>query len=127
MRPRLTAPQGQFVLKSRKSILHLDFALLICYDKFIMLQPQPISAKRLAEAGQKMYEQKLRRKLETQYTGKFVAIEVGSGDYFVGDTLHEALEKGRKKYPESVFYSVKVGFPAVYTFASGVTVSAARL
>lgn len=92
-----------------------------------MLQPSQISAKRLAEAGQKFYEDQLRRKLETQYTGKFVAIEVDSGDYFVGNTLHEALERGKKKHPESVFYSVKVGFPAVYSFSSGVTVSAARV
>src|SRR5688572_3493194 len=81
-------------------------------------QPKRINAKRLAEAGQRLYEEKLRPKLEPRFTGKIVAIDVESGDYFLGDTLHEANQKARQKYPRRVFYAVKVGYPAVFSFAS---------
>ena len=84
-------------------------------------------AKRLAQAGQQMYEKHLRRKLEPRHMGKIVAIDVRSGDYFIGDTLHEATQKAREKYPESVFYAVKVGFPAVYSFSARMPIAATGL
>ena len=92
-----------------------------------MSKARSIGIGRIADAGQRIYEDRLRRKLEPRYIGKIVAIEVESGDYFVGDTLHEATRKARKEYPDSVFYSVKVGYPAVYSFASRMPISATSL
>ncbi len=92
-----------------------------------MAKPSQIGAKRIAETGQQIYEEKLKQKLEPRYTGKIVTIEVESGEYFIGDTLQEANQKARQKYPESVFYAVKVGFPAVYSFASRIPISATNL
>ena len=45
-----------------------------------------------------------------------MAIEVESGEYFVGETLTEADAKAREKYPDRVFYVVRVGRPAVYAY-----------
>lgn len=81
-----------------------------------------MTASSLAATGQQLYDQRLKAKLEARYTGKIVAIEVQSGDYFIGDTLHEAREKAREKYPDSVFHFVRVGHPAVYQFSSIPTV-----
>ncbi len=86
-----------------------------------------MSAKRVGEVGRQIYEDRLRRKLEPRYLGKIVAIDAETGDYFIGDTLHGAITAGRKKYPEKVFYCVKVGFPAVYSFTSHATVSMTRI
>ena len=88
-----------------------------------MPEPKPMSAKRVAEVGRQIYEERLRPRLEPRYVGKIVAIDAESGNYFLGNTLHEAIQAGRKKYPDKVFYCVKVGFPAVYSFTSGATVS----
>ena len=66
----------------------------------------------------------MRHQLEPRYTGKIVVIDAESGDYFLGENLHEANEKARKKYPNNVFYAVKVGYPAVYSFSSRMPVSA---
>jgi hypothetical protein len=45
-----------------------------------------------------------------------VAIEVESGNYFVGETMTEADAKAREKYPDRVFYIVRVGRPTVYAY-----------
>ena len=92
-----------------------------------MAKAKSVSTKKLAEVGQRIYDERLRKKLEPRYAGKIVTIEVDSGDYFVGDTLREAIQKARKRYPEEVFYSVKVGYPAVYSFASRMPLSATSL
>lgn len=44
-----------------------------------------------------------------KYRGKFVAIEIETGDYFIGDTVQEAIAKGRGKYPDGKFYVTKIG------------------
>ena len=90
-----------------------------------MAKPQhkPISANQLAEVGQQLYEKRLRDKLEPRHKGKIIAIEVESGDYFIGKNLNEASLKAKQKHPNNVFYFVRVGYPAVYSFASGATIS----
>jgi len=67
---------------------------------------------RKAEA---IYRRKLKSKLEQRYKGRIVAIEIDSGDYFLGKTPLEAVEKGRKKYPQKLFYAIRIGYPAVHS------------
>jgi hypothetical protein len=105
----------------------MEWAVSICYYAHTMTKFRPIGAKKIADLGQQIYDERLRKKLERRYKGKIVAIEVESGDYFVGDTIHEATEKGRQKYPDSVFYSVRVGYPAVYSFTPRLPISANNL
>jgi hypothetical protein len=89
-----------------------------------MIKAKEIHAKRLAEVGERLYEENLRSKLEPIHNGKIVVIDAESGDYFLGANLHEANAKARKKYPNKVFYAIKVGYPAVYSFSSRTPVSA---
>jgi len=72
-----------------------------------------IDKERLAARGQAIYE-RLKEELESAYPGKIVAIEVESGEYFVGDSVVEAAKKARAKHPDRLFYFVKVGSPVVH-------------
>jgi hypothetical protein len=89
-----------------------------------MIKAKEMHPKRLAEVGERLYAENLRSKLEPAHKGKIVVIDADSGDYFLGENLHEANEKARKKYPNKVFYAIKVGYPAVYSFNSRMPVSA---
>ena len=71
--------------------------------------------REVAAKGKAIYE-RLREELEKEHLGRFVAIEVESGEYFVGESLTEADAKAREKYPDRVFYVVRVGRPAVYAY-----------
>jgi hypothetical protein len=68
--------------------------------------------KRLARKGRRLYDTKLKALLEPAYKGMFAAIEVDSGDYFLGENLIDALDKANSKHPEKQFYFVRVGFRA---------------
>ncbi len=89
-----------------------------------MVRPNSLNTKRIAEVAERLYEEKLRSKLEPRHIGKIVVIDADSGDYFLGENLHEANERARKKYPNNVFYAIKVGYPAVYSFSPRMPVSA---
>jgi len=45
-----------------------------------------------------------------QHKGEFVAIEIESGDYFVGKTEIQAYEKAIKKHPDKKFNFKRIGF-----------------
>ena len=49
--------------------------------------------------------------------GKIVAIEVESGEYFIGNNTLDAFKKGRKKHPLAKFLFKRIG--AKYTYVVG--------
>jgi hypothetical protein len=57
--------------------------------------------------------------LEATHKGMIAAIEPDSGDYFLGRKMLTAVEKGRKKYPNGVFYCIRIGYPGVYQHRGG--------
>jgi len=52
--------------------------------------------------------------------GMLVAIEPESGDFFFGYDVLEALKKARKRYPNGIFYFVRVGYPSAHAHKGGV-------
>jgi len=78
-----------------------------------MASMKVINKAELAAKGESLYA-KLKEQLEQEHRGEFVAIEVESGDYFLGKTLQEADKKAREKYPNRVFYVIRIGRRAVW-------------
>ena len=74
-----------------------------------------VEKEKLASKAREIYNRKYRRKLEATERGKVVAIEVESGEIFLGRTALEAGLKAREKYPDKIFYFIKVGYPAVHS------------
>lgn len=63
--------------------------------------------------AQEIYD-KIKTNMESNHKGEIIAIDPESGEYFLGKTVIEAVMKGRAKYPDRVFHSIRVGYPAVY-------------
>jgi len=79
------------------------------------------TTKELCSKGEKIYA-KIKEKLEPTLNNKFVAIEVDSGDYFIGNDAIEAADKARERYPGSVFFLVRIGHPAAFKTKRGIKV-----
>lgn len=75
------------------------------------------AADDLVESGQRLYEERLRKLLEPAQTGRYVAIESVSGEYFLGATGTEALLEARRALPEAMFYLARVGYPTADTLS----------
>lgn len=67
----------------------------------------------IAEKGEQLYE-KIKEVLEPEHKGEIVAINVNTGDYFLGKTPQEAEKKARERFPDEVFYIKRVGYRAVH-------------
>ena len=68
-----------------------------------------------AKEGKRIYRQKYAKKLEPTERGKIIAIEIESGDSFIGDSTVEAILKAKGKYPNRIFYLMRVGYDAVHS------------
>lgn len=72
------------------------------------------NSEALAARGRKIYNDRLRQALEKSAYGLFVAIEVDSGNYFLGSTPLESIERGKQRYPDKVFHLIRVGYKTAF-------------
>lgn len=82
-----------------------------------MNQYQGVDVQKVARKGNQIYE-KIKGHYEPQHTGKFLAIDVDSEESFLAETNSQAVEAAKKKYPDRVFYVVRIGHSATETLAS---------
>lgn len=73
----------------------------------------PHSTEELDRLGWARYEE-IKDELEAQHHGHYVMIEVDSGDYFIGETSEEALQKAENAYPDKAFRLIRIGYKAVH-------------
>lgn len=55
----------------------------------------------IARAGERIYELRLKTVLEPQHIGRVVAIHIPSQDYFLADSILDASDRLREKYPDA--------------------------
>ncbi len=67
----------------------------------------------LARRGQAYYAQHLRETLEPQHNGKYLVLDVETGEYEMDADQVVAMQRARARHPTTVFYIVRVGYPAV--------------
>jgi hypothetical protein len=63
----------------------------------------------VAKRATEFYERCLREDLEQTHLNEFVAIEPDSGQYFLGQTLSEAVQAARQHYPDRIAFALRVG------------------
>lgn len=66
------------------------------------------------ERAKHLYASQLQADLESEHTGRFVAIEPESGEYFLGDTFDEAVRAARTKYPSRLSHTIRIGHRAAF-------------
>jgi hypothetical protein len=92
-----------------------QFLILVCYN-LTMSDPKDQSLQNIADKGASLYEG-AKERYEIGSKGKFLAIEVEKGNFYLGETSKEAVEKARAENPGKLFYVVKIGFNSVETLA----------
>lgn len=65
----------------------------------------------VARRGKLVYEERLKEKLEREHWSKFLAIEPESADYFLGETLSEAMQAARRAHPDRMSFGMRIGTP----------------
>ena len=82
-----------------------------------MGQPDSIPAD-LAYRSQSIYEELIRHLVDPLQKGKFVVIDIHSGDYEVHERDADATRKLLERRPDATTWAVRVGYPTAYVWPS---------
>lgn len=77
------------------------------------------TTEEVARLGDEIYERDIRRRVEPEHAGRFLVLDIRSGDYEVADEDLDASEKLLERRPEAILYGLRVGEPAAYRIGTG--------
>ena len=77
-----------------------------------------IDTSETAKAGQRIYDEKLKKLLEPTHVGQYVVIDVDSGKYAVGNSPNEALTRAKAVVSEGKFYMIRIGLGGALRLSS---------
>ena len=65
--------------------------------------------QQFAEAAKKVYEERLKARLEEQHPGEIIAVEPEAGDYVLGKTLAEVDRACRERFGSKPVHVFRIG------------------
>lgn len=85
----------------------------------VIMNPQFSNPNAIAKVGEEIYGT-LRTELESAEHGKFVAINIETRKYYLGDNPEESLEKAKQAEPNGIFHLVRVGYPGAFRISHAI-------
>ena len=71
------------------------------------------SSHEIVERGKAIYEQQIRPTVDTEANaGKFLIIDIETGDYELDDDDMAATRRAHARHPDGAFYGMRVGYRA---------------
>jgi hypothetical protein len=80
---------------------------------------QKYTIDEVCDRGEKIYEEQIKHLVEPREKGKFIVIDIESGDYEVDDEELEAFDRLKERLPNAVTFMGRVGYKAAYHIGSG--------
>ena len=68
----------------------------------------------IAQLGEAIFDRQVRPLLRPEDDGKFVAVDVDSGEYEIGDDDYTVIERMRSRKPMAEVWLMRAGYPAAY-------------
>lgn len=72
------------------------------------------SAEEIGRIGEEIYRRDIRPTVMPKDKGKFLALDIESGDYEVGDIDLDTVHRLQGRRPNGVLYGVRVGYTTAY-------------
>ncbi len=61
-----------------------------------------------------MYEQQIRLKVENESKGKYLVLDIETGEYEIDDDDLIATKRVMARRPDAILYGLRIGYPAAY-------------
>ena len=83
------------------------------------MRDEGYTKEQVATMGNKIYRERIKHLVEPQENGKFIAIDILSGDYEIDEEDLDASDRLKARRPTSVRFLAKVGCKAAYRIGWG--------
>ena len=74
------------------------------------MRPSP---REIGERGKAIYESRIRTLVEREHFGKYLVIDIETGEYEIDEDLLSASHGAAAKRPEGLRYGMKIGYKAI--------------
>ncbi len=78
-----------------------------------MPHPRYRSAE-IVERGQALYDQQIRESVEASHKGRFLVLNIETGEYEIDDHELAALKRAKAKNPDAALYMLRMGYSSAY-------------
>jgi translation initiation factor RLI1 len=78
-----------------------------------------LNHREIAARGEEIYEREIRAQLGPESRGKFVVLEIESGEFEIDDDDLTATERLLARKPGAISYGIRVGQRAAYRLGLG--------
>lgn len=79
------------------------------YMPYANYTPEEVEAR-----GEALYEQQIRASVEAKNRGKFLVIDIETGEYEIDQDDLKATKRALAKRPDAVLYGLRIGYPTAY-------------
>ncbi len=87
--------------------------------------PHPrLANDEIVRRGQALYEQRIRANLDSSQRGKFLVVDIETGDYEINASEVDALRRAKAKNPGAALCLLRIGYPTAYRLGGNRIVSA---
>jgi hypothetical protein len=72
------------------------------------------TSQEIVQRGQALYEQEIRPKVEAENKGKYLIINVATGDYEMDADDLAASKRAKARFPDAPLFTMRIGYPTAY-------------
>lgn len=72
----------------------------------------------IVERGQRLYDERIRGEVEPGNRGKFLVVNVETGEYEMDTDDLVASRRAKARFPDAPLFTLRVGYPAAYRLGS---------
>lgn len=77
--------------------------------------PHPrYTSDEISRRGQILYDQKVRSKIADSEKGKFLVLDIETGEYEIDADELAAVQRAKTKHNDAALYMVRIGHPTAY-------------
>lgn len=80
---------------------------------------QEMDVKEIVRRGEAIYGERIRPLVELDSFGKFVSVDIETGDWEMADDLLITTDRLREKHPAALLFSTRVGYPGLAKMGFG--------
>jgi len=77
------------------------------------------TSDKILQRGEELYEQQIRSRVEKENRGKFLVLDIETGEYEIDTDKLAALERAKPKHPDPALYILRIGYPSTVKLGGG--------
>ena len=85
--------------------------------------PHPrYTSNEIVQLGQALYDRQIRAKVDADHQGKFLVLDIETGEYEIDVNDLTAVKRAKAKNPDAPLYILRVGYTTAYRLGGPVRV-----